>query len=100
MSSLLQCGAARVTMLGPATQDELPVVVGRDLDGTSPDTAASIRFGLGQYTLSAAAERHLRQVLRLLTTRYSRSSITITGYTDELPAPAATSGCRNSARDP
>lgn len=86
-SSLLQSGAARVTMLGPATQDELPSVVGRDLDGTSPDTAATIRFGLGQYTLSAAAERQLRQVLRLLTTRYSRSSITITGYTDELPAP-------------
>jgi outer membrane protein OmpA-like peptidoglycan-associated protein len=86
-ASLLQAGAKRVVVLTPATDDQLTTVVRQALDGAIVDTLTNVLFGLGQYTLSAAALPQLRRLLRLLTVTYPSAAASVIGYTDDLPTP-------------
>jgi outer membrane protein OmpA-like peptidoglycan-associated protein len=86
-SSLMQSGAARVVVLTPATEDQLVPVVQQGLDGAVTDTLTSVLFALGQYRLQAAALPQMRHLLHLLTVKYPRATVTINGYTDNLPVP-------------
>ncbi len=87
-SSLMQSGAARVVLLTPATEDQLVPVVDQGLDGAVTDTLTSVLFSLGQYKLQAAALPQMRRLLYLLTVTYPRATVTINGYTDNLPVAA------------
>lgn len=86
-SSLEQRGAARVVMLTPVTEDQLVPVVRQGLDGAVTDTLTSVLFSLGHYKLQAAALPQMRRLLYLLTVRYPYATVTIDGYTDNLPFP-------------
>jgi outer membrane protein OmpA-like peptidoglycan-associated protein len=86
-SSLMQGGAARVMMLTPITEDQLVPVVQQGLDGAVTDTLTSVLFALGRYKIQAAALPQMRQLLYLLTVKYPGATVTINGYTDNLPAP-------------
>lgn len=86
-SSLMQGGAARVVVLTPVTEDQLVPVVQQGLDGAVTDTLTSVLFALGRYKLQAAALPQMRQLLYLLIVKYPRATVTINGYTDNLPAP-------------
>jgi outer membrane protein OmpA-like peptidoglycan-associated protein len=86
-SSLDQGGAARVVLLTPVTEGQLVPVVKQGLDGAITDTLTSVLFALGQYKLQAAALPQMRRLLYLLTVRYPSATVTINGYTDNLPAP-------------
>ncbi len=86
-ASLMQAGAAGVTLLTTATDDQLTRLVREALDGAITDTLTSVLFGLGQYSLSAAALPQLEKLLTLLTVEYPDATATIIGYTDDLPAP-------------
>jgi outer membrane protein OmpA-like peptidoglycan-associated protein len=86
-SSLAQSGAARIVLLTPATEDQLVPAVQQGLDGAVTDTLTSVLFALGQYKIQAAALQQMRQLLYLLTVKYPGATITINGYTDNLPTP-------------
>lgn len=86
-ASLLQAGAAWVTVLTPATDGQFAAVVREGLDGAVTDTLTSVLFGLGRHTLSRAAMPQLEHLLTLLTVRYPHATAAIDGYTDDLPAP-------------
>jgi outer membrane protein OmpA-like peptidoglycan-associated protein len=86
-ASLLQGGAARAVLLTPATDDQLTSIVQQGLDGAVTDTLSSVLFGLGQYTLRAAAIPQLHHLLGLLTVSFPGATATINGYTDNLPVP-------------
>ena len=86
-ASLLQTGAARVVLLTPATDEQMASVIDQGLDDAFTDTLTSVLFALGQHQLQTAALQQLRQLLYLLTVRYTRATATINGYTDSLPAP-------------
>jgi outer membrane protein OmpA-like peptidoglycan-associated protein len=86
-SSLLQGGAARAVILTAAVHDQLIPVVSQGLDGAVIDTLTSVLFDPGQYKLRAAAFPQLRQLLYLLTVKYPQATISIDGYTDNLPMP-------------
>jgi outer membrane protein OmpA-like peptidoglycan-associated protein len=86
-ASLLQAGAARAVLLTQGTEGQLTPVVQQGLSGAITDTLTSVLFGLGQYTLRAAALPQLRHLLRLLTVSYPGATATINGYTDNLPVP-------------
>jgi len=85
-SSLEQGGAARVVLLTSVTEDQLVPVVQQGLDGAVTDTLTSVLFALGQYKLQAAALPQMRRLLYLFTVRYPGATVTINGYTDNLPA--------------
>ena len=84
-SSLMQANAVRVVLLTSATEDQLVPVVEQGLDGAVTDTLTSVLFALGQYKLQAAALPQMRRLLYLLTVTYPRATVTINGYTDNLP---------------
>lgn len=86
-SSLAQGGAARVVLLTPATEDQLVPAVLQGLDGAVTDTLTSVLFALGQYKMQVAALPQMRQLLYLLTVKYPGATVTINGYTDNLPTP-------------
>ena len=86
-AALLQGGAARAILLTPAIDDQFTTVVRQGLDGAVTDTLTSLLFGLGQYELAPAALPQLRKLLRLLTASYPHATVTIDGYTDDLPTP-------------
>ena len=86
-SSLEQSGAARVVLLTSGSDDQLMPVVRQGLDGAITDTLTSVLFALGQYKLQAAALPQLRRLLYLLTVKYPGATVTINGYTDNLPVP-------------
>lgn len=86
-SSLMQSGAARVVLLTPVTEDQLVPVVQQGLDGAVTDTLTSVLFALGQYKLQAAALPQMRRLLYLLSVKYPHATVSINGYTDNLPAP-------------
>jgi outer membrane protein OmpA-like peptidoglycan-associated protein len=87
-SSLEQSGAARVVLLTSVTEDQLVPVVQQGLDGAVTDTLTSVLFALGQYKLKAAALPQMRRLLYLLTVRHPCATVTIDGYTDNLPVRA------------
>jgi outer membrane protein OmpA-like peptidoglycan-associated protein len=84
-SSLMQAEAVRVVLLTSATEDQLVPVVDQGLDSAVTDTLTSVLFALGQYKLQAAALPQMRGLLYLLTVTYPRATVTINGYTDNLP---------------
>jgi outer membrane protein OmpA-like peptidoglycan-associated protein len=86
-SSLAQGDAARAVLLTPATEDQLVPIVQQGLDGAVTDTLTSVLFALGQYKIQAAALPQMRQLLYLLTVKYPGATVTVNGYTDNLPAP-------------
>ena len=86
-ASLVQGGAARTVVLTPGADDQLLPVVRQGLDDAVTDTLTSVLFGLGQYKLRAAALPQLRKLLYLLTVTYPRATVSIDGYTDNLPVP-------------
>ena len=86
-SSLVQSGATRVVILTSVTEDQLIPVVQQGLDGAVADTLTSVLFALGRYKLQVAALPQMRWLLYLLTVRYPHATVTINGYTDNLPFP-------------
>ena len=86
-SGLEQGGAARVVLITPVTEDQFVPVVRQGLDGAVTDTLTSVLFTLGQFTLQAGALPQMRHLLYLLTVRYPNATVTINGYTDDLPVP-------------
>jgi outer membrane protein OmpA-like peptidoglycan-associated protein len=86
-SSLEQSGAARVVLLTSVTEDQLVPVVQQGLDGAVTDTLTSVLFALGQYRIQTAAVPQMRRLLYLLTVKYPYATVTINGYTDNLPIP-------------
>jgi outer membrane protein OmpA-like peptidoglycan-associated protein len=86
-ASLVQGGAARTVVLTPGTDNQLLSVVRQGLDDAVTDTLTSVSFGLGQYKLRTAALPQLRKLLYLLTVTYPRATVSIDGYTDNLPVP-------------
>jgi outer membrane protein OmpA-like peptidoglycan-associated protein len=84
-ASLLQTGAARVVLLTTATDDQMPTVLDEGLDGAITDTLTSVLFGLGQDQIQEAALPQLLRLLGLLTVTYPHATVTIDGYTDNLP---------------
>jgi outer membrane protein OmpA-like peptidoglycan-associated protein len=86
-SSLMQSGAARMVLITSATEDQLVPVVQEGLDGAVTDTLTSVLFALGQHKLQAAARPQMLQLLYLLIVKYPRATVTINGYTDNLPVP-------------
>ena len=86
-ASLLQAGAARAVLLTSATGDQLAPVVQQGLDGAVTDTLTSVLFTPGQYKLRGAAVPQMRELLYLLTVTYPRATVSIEGYTDNLPVP-------------
>jgi outer membrane protein OmpA-like peptidoglycan-associated protein len=84
-ADLLADGASSATVLGPATDGQLPAVVARGLRGTVSYQLTRISYGPAQYRLPVSAATTLRTVLRLLTTRYPASTATVNGYTDDIP---------------
>ncbi len=86
-SSLAQSGAAPAVVLTPATDGQLLTVVQQGLDGAVSETLTSVLFAPGQHQLQAAALLQLRHLLYLLTVKYPRSTATVNGYTDSVPAP-------------
>lgn len=84
-ADLLADGASSATVLGPATDGQLPAVVARGLRGTVSYQLTRISYGVAQYRLPASAATTLRAVLHLLTTRYPASTATVNGYTDDIP---------------
>ena len=97
-ASLDQAGASRAVILTPATDNQLGPTVQQGLDGAVTDTLTSVLFGLGQFTLEPAALPQLRKLLHLLTVTYPSATASIDGYTDDLPARAATCGFLSAAR--
>ncbi len=85
-ASLLQTGASRVVLLTSATDDQMVAVIDEGLDDGVTDTLTSVLFRLGQYTIQAAALPQLLHLLYLLTIKYPQATVTINGYTDNLPA--------------
>ncbi|HTX28232.1 MAG TPA: OmpA family protein [Streptosporangiaceae bacterium] len=86
-SILMQGGAVRAVILTPTNDDQLLSVVQQGLDGAVTDTLTSVLFGLGRFELRAAALSQMRKLLYLLTVTYPQATVTINGYTDNLPAP-------------
>jgi outer membrane protein OmpA-like peptidoglycan-associated protein len=86
-ADLLTDGASSATVLGPATDGQLPAVVGRGLNGTVSYTLTHISYGPAQYRLPGSSAATLRTVLRLLMTRYPDATATVNGYTDDVPVP-------------
>jgi outer membrane protein OmpA-like peptidoglycan-associated protein len=85
-NGLLQAGAGRVVLLTPATQGQLPPVVRQGLDGAVTDTLTSVLFASGKYRLQHGALPQLRRLQRLLTVTYPTATVSINGYTDNVPA--------------
>lgn len=91
-AGLLQAGAARAVLLTPATGDQFAPTVREGLDGAITDTLTDVLFGLGQDTLRAAAVPPMSRLLRLLTVTHPDATVTIDGYTDDLPTPGGNLG--------
>ena len=86
-AGLLGAGAARVVLLTPATASQLTAVVREGLDGALSQTLTDVLFASGKYQLQPAADGQLQALLYLLTVRYPRATVSINGYTDDVPAP-------------
>ena len=76
-----------MVLITSATEDQLVPVVQEGLDGAVTDTLTSVLFALGQHKLQAAARPQMLQLLYLLIVKYPRATVTINGYTDNLPVP-------------